>query len=176
MSTPEQFTRTWTAGYDRTSLGSAAASAIGNVQGTQSTAATAHKHKQASTCKWSMLLLARGRSRPSTAPRCIHTAPGRPRRQRQAATTVELQQLVATVRTQLRQQLYRHFFQHDDGRTPAPAPPSRWRSRRPSFCGRSRWHPVASHHPPHPPRTRERSRPPRGAWLSSSWGLIVDCT
>ena len=108
-------------------------------------------------------------------PLAVSTQLPRPRRQRQAATTVELQQLVATVRTQLRQQLYRHFFQHDDGRTPAPAPPSRWRSRRPSFCGRSRRHPVASHHPPHPPRTRERSRPPRGAWLSSSWGLIVDC-
>ena len=109
-------------------------------------------------------------------PLAVSTQLPRPRRQRQAATTVELQQLVATVRTQLHQQLYRQPFQHGDSRTPAPAAASMASS---AFVSLRPMLPASCCIPPSasPQGRRDASsRPCRGSSTHSSWELIVDCT
>ena len=173
MSTQAQSTRTRTTEYDSTRWVRQQRRTNGDARGTQS---TAYKHKQASTVQLIMLHLARARSLPSDAPGCIH---GRPTAQATTPSCDHYRALAA--REPLSGQVRRAAVS-------VSSQPRRWPCRLHQhrrldgiLGGRQPAAGVAGI--PLDPAirltrqdARALSRPPRGASVDSSWGLIVDCT
>ena len=172
-STQAQSTRTRTTKYDRTRWVRQQRRTNGDARGTQS---TSYKHKQASTVQLIMLHLARACSLPSDAPGCIH---GRPTAQATTPSCDHYRALAA--REPLSGQVRRAAVS-------VSSQPRRWPCRLLQhrrldgiLGGRQPAAGVAGI--PLDPAirltrqdARALSRPPRGASVDSSWGLIVDCT